>query len=584
MKYRMSLVALSIALMGSSGFVHASDMDKPDHEKKVHARTPIRHVIVIIGENHSFDNVFGAYQPKHSEAIRNLLSEGIVNADGTPGPNFSKALQNQASDLNRYSLEPAITQPFPYLPQPQTTYAFGQPPGVPDARFPANLPSGPFQITRYVPYQNAYLGDPVHRFFQMWQQVDGGKMDLFAWVDKTVGIGPQNSPPAPTPANTYSGGEALGFYNMSAGDVPEFKALADRYAISDNYHQFVMGGTGANFISIASADVAFHNQNGAPDMPPANQIENPDPQPGTNNFYIQDGYGGGSYVDCADSSQPGVSQIRNYVRSQPGRTFRGGNCAPRTYYLLNNYAPGYTPSGELNPLGPTHFTLPPQYMPTIADALSAKGVSWKWYSGGRADGVNPTNQYCNICDPFTFFKSVMTGPMKSNLQDVTQFYQDVQDESTLPAVSFIRPFESQAGHPADSTLSAYEGFVMDIINRVKSDRKAWESTAIIITTDEGGGYYDSGYIQPIDFFGDGTRIPLIVVSPYAKKGHVDHVYADHASILKFIEKNWDLKPLSHRSRDSLPNPVASDDNPYVPLNKPALGDLMNMFDFEHDRR
>ncbi|HQT25264.1 MAG TPA: alkaline phosphatase family protein, partial [Burkholderiales bacterium] len=348
-----------------------------------------------------------------------------------------------------------------------------------------------------------------------------------------------------------------------------------------NYHQFVMGGTGANFIAIASGDVAFHNQNGMPDMPPANQIENPDPQPGTNNFYIQDGYGGGSYVDCSDPAQPGVSQIRDYIRSQAGRTFRAGNCSPNTYYLVNNYGPGYTPSGDVKPLGATNFTLPPQYMPTIADALSAKGVSWKWYSGGRNDGVNPTNQYCTICDPFTFFKSVMTGPLKSNLQDVTQFYQDVQDESTLPAVSFIRPFESQAGHPADSSLSAYEGFVMDIINRVKSDRKAWESTAIIITTDEGGGYYDSGYIQPIDFFGDGTRIPLIVVSPYARKGHVDHVYADHASILKFIERNWDLKPLSHRSRDNLPDPVAADDNPYVPLNKPAVGDLMSMFDFGH---
>ncbi|HQT25263.1 MAG TPA: alkaline phosphatase family protein, partial [Burkholderiales bacterium] len=152
------------------------------------AGTPIRHVIVIIGENHTFDNVFGAYQPKRRQVIRNLLSEGIINADGTPGPNFSKAVQNQASVLNRYSLEPAGTQPYAFLPQPQTTYAIGQPPGVPDARFPANMPSGPFQITRYVPYQNAYTGDPMHRFFQMWQQVDGGKMDLFAWVDKTVGI------------------------------------------------------------------------------------------------------------------------------------------------------------------------------------------------------------------------------------------------------------------------------------------------------------------------------------------------------------------------------------------------------------
>jgi hypothetical protein len=83
----------------------------------------------------------------------------------------------------------------------------------------------------------------------------------------------------------------------------------------------------------------------------------------------------------------------------------------------------------------------------------------------------------------------------------------------------------------------------------------WSTTAIVITTDEGGGYFDSGYVQLVDFFGDGTRIPLIVVSPYAKEGFVDHTYYDHVSVLKFIERNWGLSPLSGRSRDNLPNPI-----------------------------
>jgi len=97
-------------------------------------------------------------------------------------------------------------------------------------------------------------------------------------------------------------------------------------------------------------------------------------------------------------------------------------------------------------------------------------------------------------------------------------------------------------------------------------------TAIFVTFDEGGGYYDSGYVQIVDFFGDGTRIPLIVVSRFAKKGHVSHVsheYADHVSIIKFIERNWGLEPITHRSRD----------NPYVPINSSALADLFDMFDF-----
>src|SRR6516162_4583211 len=103
---------------------------------------------------------------------------------------------------------------------------------------------------------------------------------------------------------------------------------------------------------------------------------------------------------------------------------------------------------------------------------------------------------------------------------------------------------------------------------------------ILLTYDEGGGYYDSGFIQALDFFGDGTRIPLLAVSPFAKKGHVDHTYADHVSILKFIEKNWGLSPLSDRSRDNLPNPIQFSSDSYEPLNGPAIGDLMTMFDFD----
>ena len=570
----LTAMALSIAMLVPTTAAHAKDSGGAD------TNTPIRHVIVIIGENHTFDNLFVGYKPRQGETISNLLSKGIINADGTPGPNFSASAQQHASNLNLYSIDPSLTGTYPVLPQPQTTYATGVPPGVPDARFPNNLPNGPFQITKYVSY-NAHTGDPMHRFFQMWQQSNKGKMDLFPWVDLTVGIGPQNSPPAPMPGYTFQGGETMGFYNMSTGDAPSFKALADDFAISDNYHQSIMGGTGANFIAIATADVGFHNVDGMPDTPPANQIENPNPQPNTNNFYTQDGYGGGSYINCSDSAQPGVAPIMGYINTLSGKAFNHGNCAPNTYYLVNNYGLGYTASGTVKPLGANNFTLPPQTIPTIADALSVKGISWKWYSGGRNDGVTPTNEYCGICDPLTGFKAIMTSSLKDNLQDVTQFYNDVTSDSTLPAVSFIRPFESKAGHPANATMPDFENFVMDIVNRVKSDKKAWRSTAIIVTTDEGGGYYDSGYIQPVDFFGDGTRIPLVVISPFAKKGHVDHVYQDHASILKFIEKNWNLETLSDRSRDNLPNPVATSENPYIPLNRPAVGDLMSLFDFEH---
>src|SRR6202035_801949 len=106
----------------------------------------------------------------------------------------------------------------------------------------------------------------------------------------------------------------------------------------------------------------------------------------------------------------------------------------------------------------------------------------------------------------------------------------------------------------------------------------WESTAIFVTADEGGGYYDSGYVQPVDFFGDGPRIPMIAVSKHSRGGHVSHEYTDHVSILKFIEHNWGLPPVTGRSRDNLPDPKTGG-NPYIPVNSPAIGDLMDMFKF-----
>ncbi len=99
-----------------------------------------------------------------------------------------------------------------------------------------------------------------------------------------------------------------------------------------------------------------------------------------------------------------------------------------------------------------------------------------------------------------------------------------------------------------------------------------------MTFDEGGGYWDSGYVQPLDFFGDGTRIPMIVVSPYSKGGHISHTYTDHVSTLKFIERNWKIPPVTSRSRDNLPDPQTGA-NPYIPTNSPALGDMFDLFSF-----
>ncbi len=588
--------------------------------------TPIKHVIVVVGENVTFDTLFATYVPPAGESVKNLLSEGIVNSDGTPGANYGKAVQREATNRRgRYTIEPTRLDAYAKLPQPTLTGAydpatlklFGN---IPDPRFATLAANGPFQITKFVPYA-AGLGDPAHRFFQMWQQTGGANQrhDLFTWVAMTVGTGGDTKDV--TSGNTGQGGELMGFFNIGQGDAPYFKQLAQEGALSDNFHQSVMGGTGANFFAIATGDAAVYRIDGKLATPPANQIENPDPQLHTDNFYIRDGYSGGSYVKCADAEAPGVGAIHMVLREHDLKS----NCERGAYYLVNNYEPPYAIDGTPKTLGDTIYVYPPQTVPTIGESLSQHNVSWKWFTGGRDDADVTTDPlylgfiypqvfagvkaqfppgtpdgviaayatpaaistarpllYNTIGDPLNASANVVGNPaLKANLQGLTSFYDNVET-GTLPAVSFVVPKNLDSGHPGYSAPARYEVFLKTLVDKVKANPALWQDTAIIITTDEGGGYFDSGRIQPLDFFGDGPRIPLIVVSPYAKTGHVDHVYHDHASILKFIEHNWKLPPLSKRSRDNLPNAVFEHDDGYIPENGPAIGDLTTLFNFSSD--
>jgi phospholipase C len=620
-------VATAAALLSASTLCTAHAQSNPADD--LTTATPIKHVILIIGENRTFDEVFGTYEPRHG-SVWNLRSEGILKADGSPGPNFYKAQQWMATDTTAYSIHPGKTAPYttlgaitttgtpsaapfstaaaaaavePALPTDYYPYLADGGSGLPagttiDSRFPSDLPNGPFDITRFVSY-DAYTGSPVHRFFQMWQQLDcsvavattdnpsGCQNDLFTWVEASIGAG-SNGKPQPAGYDQpghHEGALAMGIYDTAQGDFPYFTRLANEYALSDNYHQAAMGGTGANHIEIGyGTDIYYADPAGNPATPPTNQIENPDPQPGTNNFYTQDGYSGGSYVECADPSQPGVAAVRGYLAQLPYRVFKNGDCARNAYYIVNNYNPGYLGSGQPAPLGPTDFTIPPSTQPNLGLLLSSHGISWHYYgegwNGGSESGENST--YCNICNPFLYSKQIMTSPaMRSNLKGIRDLYGDIR-QGTLPAVSIVKPDGFLDGHPASSKGELLEGFCRKIVEMIKANPSLWKDTAIMITMDEGGGYYDSGYVQPIDFFGDGTRIPMIVVSRFSRHLGIVHTYDDHVSFDKFVEANWEVGTISSWSRDNLPDPVASREDPYVPRNSPAIGDLMDMFRFGHD--
>jgi phospholipase C len=590
--------------------------------------TPIKHVIYIIGENRTFDHVFATWVPnKPGQTVWNLLSEGIINADGTPGPNYTRAQQWKAIDEGVWAEHPHKTDPYHTLPPVSTdgapttapatsvaeatavepalptadevlltTGGTGQPSDVEDKRYPQNLPDGPYQISRFMSY-DSYTSSPVHRFYQMWQQQDcdigrataqnpsGCQNDLFPWVEVQIGAG-SNGKPLPAGFDNQSTGEgstSMGFWNVQAGDAPYFTQLANEYAVNDNYHQAIAGGTGANHIAVGFGTTIFYaDSNGNPATPPSNQIENPAPLAGTNDWYTQDGYSGGSYLAC-DSTANGTRELHQYFETLPYKVYRGGNCRKGAYYLVNNYNPGYLGTGVAAPLGANIFTVPPSTQNNIGLLLSANHISWKYYGEGWANGAETgeASTYCNICNPFLYSKQIMTNPkLRANLQDIQNLYSDIQNNS-LPAVSIVKPDGLLDGHPASSKYDLFEAFTQKIVTMIQANPKVFANTAIIITEDEGGGYWDSGYEQPLDYFGDGTRIPMLVVSPYSKGVGVVHSYGDHVSFAKFVEANWGLQSIGVESRDNLPNPITVPSNPYAPTNAPAISDLMDMFDFKH---
>ena len=655
-----TVTLISFALTSISPSAFGEDRDSADQE----TTTPIKHVIVIIGENRTFDNIYATYVPKHG-TISNLLSKGIVNPDGSPGPHADLAKQFRLQTINPVSyfidtrklINPGKAAYSPFLLTPEagsappqavtlsqflkdpadsvapfdaatfsqnllhqispvleaedrtllTTGATGLKNCNPDPTLPPFACAEPdtrianfntllntaFQITgSKVPY-DSYTGDMVHRFFHMWQQSDCSVLD--ATPQNPSGCKNDLYPYVGIARGDDSGSNSMGFYNVQQGDAPLFKRLADEYTMSDNYHQPVMGGTAVQHTMLGTADaLPWEHVGNFPAQPPAAQVANPNPKSATNDAYMTDR----RWTECGDQTQPGIKPIVDYLKSLPSRPdLSPSNCAPGTFYMINNLRPGFLSNGQLNTAAINAGTAsPPSSLRTIGDALNEKNVSWAFYGGGfnaarRFDNgsTDPVDViigtggdfYCDICNPFQYASSIMGDPAQraAHIKDATDFFNDL-DEGRLPAVSYLKPDSFDDGHPASSKLSILEGMIDRVLDGLKRQPELASETAFIITFDEGGGYYDSGYMQPLDFFGDGPRIPLIIVSPFTRGGHISHAYGDHASIVKFIERNWGLKPLTNRSRDNFPNPVVKAGNPYVPVNSPAVGDLFDMFRFD----
>jgi phospholipase C len=673
---------VSVVALSTFGYTVTADSapKAKDAAASVKTATPIKHVIILIGENRGLDHTFGIYKPKGAgQTISNLLSKGIINEDGSPGPNFKLSQQFSVSPQplwyfgapdkakTPYSTSNPMPQPnsngapgtqgdlallgvtsaagltnqFPDAPvtsfadfaplggendiEPAnqaftTTGATGLKPNVLDTRVPGagSLPPGSFQLLGANINDDDYTGDMTHRFFQAAQQQDcnlanktktnpsGCLNDLFPFVMDTYDR-------SATAQGNFSEGNEMGFYNAEEEEWSVLKQLADRFTLSDNFHQSFLGGTGANHVMLGTGDAVFWSDGKGNATTPsvASLIANPNPAPGTINKYTVDG----NFTNCSDVTQPGVLPIVAYLEALPYDA--EPNCVEDHFYMINNTNPGFLPNGTIVPNPAAQGSIPPSPVKTIGDSLNAKNITWEYFGGqynnavvlagiaaaspalldngapltnaalgGGANGLEHALGvlYCQICNPFQYATSIMTdipagSTHPAHLGDTVDLIADIQN-TTLPSVSFGKPDGVLDGHPSSSKPTLFESYVQNVLDALEANPELKANTVVFITWDEAGGYYDSGYIQPIDFFGDGPRIPLLILSPYSTGGRVNHAYADHVSLDKFIERNWGLPPMTDRSRDNLPNPTAKASDPYVPTNSPALDDLFDAFDFK----
>ena len=254
-------------------------------------------------------------------------------------------------------------------------------------------------------------------------------------------------------------------------------------------------------------------------------------------------------IGAAAPRWPNAPAVVRAKLAPDGKVLQNGAVTPDGYLVNTAYSsigphPANTPKDEL---------VPPLTNVTIGDRLSAKGVSWAWYSGGWDAAVagHPGPLFEFNHQPFAYFANYAPGtPGFKHLQDETAFDAAVAN-GTLPAVSFVKPYGADNEHPGYTDLYEGDAQTAALVEKVMHSSD-WKSTAIIVTYDENGGFWDHVAPPKLDRFGDGTRVPAIVISPFARRHYVDHSVYDTTSILAFIEKRFGLQPLTSRDAHASP--------------------------------
>ena len=258
---------------------------------------------------------------------------------------------------------------------------------------------------------------------------------------------------------------------------------------------------------------------------------------------------GGSFLNhhwliaAASPTFPGAPTSIKAVLDASGKLVTDGAVTPDGFVVNTSYSVNTPHPATANPAN----LVPSQTNPTIGDRLNDKGVDWAWYAGGWSNALagtpDPLFQFHH--QPFVYYANYADGTAlkAAHLKDETAFIASAT-AGTLPAVSFVKPLGTNNEHPGYTDLFTGEQHLVSLVTTVMSS-PTWSSTAIIITYDEHGGFWDHVSPPVVDRWGPGSRVPGIVISPFAKGG-VDSTPYDTSAILKLIEERWGTQPLTAR--------------------------------------
>jgi len=515
MRMKFGLVAsmVGLAVSAVTPAVAAGYNDDPSQNLKL-----IDTIVVIYAENRSFDNLYGNFPGANGLQNASATAMLQVDRDGS----LLKELPPVWGGLTAKGITPPVIQA-------DTEHLANHPFRVDDPQG-FNLSLG--TITR----------DLWHRFYQNQMQIDGGKNDKFA-------------------AFADSGAMVMSLWD---GSKTAMWDIAHKYVLADN---FFMGGFGGSFFNhqwLVCACAPYYPEADANAAKPSIAAVEPD----------------GVSLKIADNSP------KSAMDSAP-KFVSDGNLTP-DFYAVNTMQPPYQPSGntpakDADPAtadasNPT--TLPPQTEPTIGDLLSLKGISWAWYGGawqyvldhGNKTPV-PNFQYHH--QPLNYYASLAPGTAAraEHLRDGglagTEFIKAI-DNGSLPQVSFYKPQGDLNEHSGYADVQAGDAHIADLVSHLEKSPQ-WPHMLVVVTYDENGGLWDHVAPPKGDRWGPGSRIPAIIVSPFARRGFVDHTPMDTTSILRFITRRFDLPTL---------HGITVRDNAVASYNEPPLGDLTSSVDLK----